>query len=173
MADELMEGPEGAGRGGRGILPIIIIIIVLVVVLVGGALAMRTFAPGTIPGLGEKPAAESEESDSAEKKGQKPQMGVLQDLKPFIVNLADPGGKRYLKLTLSLEVDNTEVQNEVASRLPQIRDAILLLLSGLTFDDISTRAGKMRLRNQIISICNDLLASGQVKGVYFSEFVVQ
>ncbi|MBU2550742.1 MAG: flagellar basal body-associated FliL family protein [Proteobacteria bacterium] len=156
---------------------IIIIAVVVVAVLAGGAVALRFVAPGLIPGWGEKAAAPdaATQAESAGKEADK--MLVLVPLQSFIVNLADPGGKRYLKLTLTLEVRDAVIQGEVNSHLPQIRDSILLLLSSLTFEEISTVGGKDALRAKIKSRCNTVLASSggipKVHNIYFSEFVVQ
>ena len=100
-------------------------------------------------------------------------LGMLYPMKPFIVNLIDPSGRRYLKATLSLELSGPLVKNEIDQRLPQIQDAILVLLSSKTFDDINTIQGKDRLRSEIMNRCNVFITTGQIKNVYFSEFVVQ
>jgi flagellar FliL protein len=135
-------------------------------------MAVKMFMPGLLGG--EQPPAAATNGGApaapvapAAVPAGPPQMGVLVPLQPFIVNLVDPSGKRYLKLTLSLELNNEQAKPEVDTRLPQVRDAVLLLLSSLTFDDIRTVEGKMRLRQQIISRCNTFLATGQVTGCIF------
>lgn len=162
-----MDNDSEKKGGGK---KIIIIILLVVLVLGGAAAALRFLAPGLIPGWGEKQAAGPKTSGGGEGGAG---MGELYPMQTFIVNLADPSGKRYLKLTLSLELDNPEMKTEVKTMTPRIRDSILLLLSSMTFEDISSIEGKMRLRDQIVSRCNTYLQMGTVKNVYFSEFVVQ
>jgi flagellar FliL protein len=94
-------------------------------------------------------------------------------MQPFIVNLVDPSGKRYLKATLSLELDRAEVKSEIETKTVKIRDAVLVLLSSKSFGDISTPEGKRRLREEIVTRINTFLTTGRVTGVYFTEFVVQ
>ena len=94
-------------------------------------------------------------------------------LDPFIVNLADAQGQRYLKAVIQLETDNASADGEINGKLPQIRDEILMILSNKTFDDIATVSGKRMLKREIVSAINRYLASGQVTQVYFTEFVVQ
>jgi flagellar FliL protein len=184
MADETMDMEGGKSGGGGGLKKILIIVIVLVVVLVGAAVALRFIAPGLIPGLGEKPsetpaagtaapAAPGAPPPPPAPTGDAPAMGELYSMNPFIVNLVDPTGKRYLKLTLALEMDRPELKTELESRKPQVRDAILILLSSMSYDDIATMQGKTRLRTQIITRVNQFLRTGRVTNVYFSEFVVQ
>ncbi len=95
------------------------------------------------------------------------------EFKPFIVNLNDAGGKRFLKLTMSVEAETEGLETEINNKMPQFRDIILLLLSSLSYDDISTLDGKMRLRSQMLNRINSHLSSGKVRNIYFSEFVVQ
>ena len=166
MAVDDMELEGGKKKKGAGKL---IFIIILVVVLLGGAaVGLRIFAPGLIPGWGEKGQAASGQSNGGE-----PAVRELISMAPFIVNLADATGRRYLKLTLSLEMDSPELKKEIQMKDPQIRDAILILLSSKYYDDINTVEGKMALRANIIEDTNRLLTTGQVTNAYFVEFVVQ
>jgi flagellar FliL protein len=95
------------------------------------------------------------------------------EFKPFVVNLNDGSGRRFLKMTMSLEAETPELANEITTKMPQFRDTILLLLSSLSYDDIATLDGKMRLRNQMLNRINTQLTSGKIRNIYFSEFVVQ
>lgn len=172
--EEVAEGQEGqaAGGGRGGLLKLIIIVVIVLVVLGGTAFALRTFAPGVVPFLGGEAEEEGSAAEEAAAAGGK-ELGVLHSLRPFIVNLVDPSGKRYLKVTLDLELTGPEVKGEVETRRPQVRDTILILLSSKSFEDINTPEGKLRLRNEIISRVNLYLTAGKVKNVYFTEFVVQ
>ena len=100
-------------------------------------------------------------------------LGPIFPLDTFIVNLADKGGKRYLRITLDLELDSEELESEVAKRLPQVRDSILTILPTKRFEDISSAKGKIALRDQMLERINGLLARGQITNIYFKEFVVQ
>lgn len=93
--------------------------------------------------------------------------------KTFSVNLSGGGGKRFLKLTMSLDADTQELADEINAKMPQFQDTILMLLSSLTFDDISTLEGKTRLRSQIINRINTHLTKGKIRNIYFLEFIVQ
>jgi flagellar FliL protein len=100
-------------------------------------------------------------------------LGPIFSLDTFIVNLADKGGKRYLRITIDLELDSEELESEVKTRLPQVRDSILTILPTKRFDDISSAKGKTALRDQMLERINGLLARGKVTNLYFKEFVVQ
>jgi flagellar FliL protein len=100
-------------------------------------------------------------------------IGPLYPLDTMIVNLSDDGGKRYLRVTMALELSDPESVDTIESRLPQIRDAVLMILPTKTYDDVSTTDGKIALRNQVMEKINDLMTKGRVNNIYFTEFVVQ
>ena len=100
---------------------------------------------------------------------------VVCPLDAFIVNLMDKSGlgKRYLKVTMKLEVGSEKDKEVLENHTPQIRDTVLLLLSSLTFKDINSIEGKLDLKQSLISRINRVLGDGRVKEIFFSEFVVQ
>lgn len=94
-------------------------------------------------------------------------------METFVVNLNDPGGKRYLKTNIALEYVTEEMGEELKHRLPQLRDLILLLLSSKSLDDIQTVDGKLSLRRELVQRINQVLTTGKIRNLYFTEFVVQ
>jgi flagellar FliL protein len=106
-------------------------------------------------------------------------IGPIYKMDTMIVNLADQGGKRYLRITMEFElkpaenIEVKEVVEELEKRLPQIRDAILMLLPSKQYADIATTSGKISLRDEILSKLNAYLKKGQISNIYFTEFVVQ
>lgn len=98
--------------------------------------------------------------------------GILA-LEPFIANLADDSGRRYLKATFQVDFGGTEVPAAMNARLPQTRDLLLTLFTSKTFDDIRTPEGKQQLREEIIARVNQVLDRDLAKAVYFTEFIVQ
>jgi flagellar FliL protein len=100
-------------------------------------------------------------------------MGPIYKLDTMIVNLADKGGKRYLRTTLEMELSAPELVEEIEKRMPQLRDSILMILPSKTYDSISTTEGKIALRDEIITKLNSFLKTGTITTIYFSEFVVQ
>jgi len=100
-------------------------------------------------------------------------LGTIYTLETFIVNLADTGGNRYLRITMDLELGIPELESEIEKRLPQIRDSILMILPSKRFEDISPVAGKIARRDEILKTLNGFLAQGEITNIYFKEFVVQ
>lgn len=106
----------------------------------------------------------------AQAKGSEP---VIQEVETFLVNLSDPGGKRYLKLTMKVRLSGKELQEEFVSRTFEIRDAIIMLLSSKEFQEIAKPEDKATLKQEIIFQLNRLVKKGQVQDIYFTEFLVQ
>ena len=57
--------------------------------------------------------------------------------------------------------------------MPQIRDAILLLIGNKTFEELQDLQGKKQLKAEITSKMNSFLKAGKVKAIYITNFVVQ
>ncbi len=109
--------------------------------------------------------AESAEADQNAEKAKVEEPGKMVSMETFIVNLADPGGNRYLRVTMDLEV--------TGGRVPQLRDAILMILPTKRYADISTTEGKTTMREELTGAINGLLATAKVSRIYFKEFVIQ
>ncbi len=163
--------------------PIKLLIIVALVALVcgvGGAVVAVKFFGGSEKNAEHaedhktETAAKSDAQGGASgKSGQAATPGVMVDLDPFIVNLADTPDVRYLKLTVKLEVDNDAVSADLSARIPQLRDAVLVLLSSKDVNAIRTTQGKFQLRDEITQRINGLLPKPGVRSAYFTDFVVQ
>lgn len=98
--------------------------------------------------------------------------GKVLPLPEFVVNLSDPSGKRYLKLGMEVEV-NADVSREIAAQSAKIRDAVIMLLAGKSFADVSSPEGKVLLKAEVAARLNQILGAQRVVRVYFTDFVVQ
>ena len=105
--------------------------------------------------------------------GQTVALGTLFPLETFIVNLADPERRRYLRVTMDLELVAPADADKLNDRLPQVRDSVLMILPSKRFEDIASMEGKTALRSEVINKLNSLFAKSVVSNIYFTEFVVQ
>ncbi len=166
--EEIVE--EEKPKKGGSLKLIIIIVAVLAVLGGGGVVAWVKFIAPAIGAGGESAKEEVEKAGSEETEIS---IGSMFPLDPFILNLKGEGGKRFLKLTLELEMSDAKLNNEITSNLPKIKDSILFLLSDKTFKDIYTVEGKFRLRDEITTRINRFLVTGHIRNIYFTEFVIQ
>ena len=170
--EDILEGLEGAeAAGGKKKIGMIIGIIVGLLVLGGGGYyAYINF-------FKEKPA-EEKPVDGEETKETAPvekdvNLGMMFPLDPFVVNLAGSEGKRFLKVTVSLELSTPEVNLELKENIQKITDSILVLLSSKAFEDVYSVQGKFKLKDEITTRVNRFLVVGHVKDAYFTEFIIQ
>ena len=101
------------------------------------------------------------------------EVGAMFDMDPFVVNLNEAGGKRYLKSKIEIEFVGDNVRLEMDQRLPQLRDVILLHLSSKTLDEIRSVDGKIELKNALIKRINQVMKLGKIRNLYFTQFVIQ
>lgn len=94
-------------------------------------------------------------------------------LDTFIVNLADKGGRRFLRVTMDLELKDESLAGEIDKRLSQIRDSILMIIPTKRFEDINSVEGKIALSDEIMTKLNSFLKDGSITNIYFVEFVIQ
>ena len=104
--------------------------------------------------------------------GGAPGVSSMYPLEPFIVNIYDGQELRYLKVKVEIEM-SAAVKAELDARLAPIRDAILILLSAKTLQDIQDVQGKNQLKEEIMTALNKILPPGKIAKVYFTDFVVQ
>jgi len=149
--------------GKKRILLILIGVVVLGLLGGGGFFAYRLFVAAPPPVEEAAPAVPEPAAV----------MGPVYALDPFLVNLADPGRPRFLKLVMQVELNTAEVQMELETLKPKVRDSLLTLLSSKSSADLVTIADKERLRNEILHRLNAFLSVGRVVEVYFMDFVVQ
>lgn len=92
-------------------------------------------------------------------------------LETFLVNLSGSNGRKLAKINMELEVNKNEVQEEIDQLKPKIRDIIIMILSSKSYSDVSSTDGKDVLRKEIKNQVNLFLTKGQIKKVYFTEFI--
>lgn len=120
----------------------------------------------------------------------KPGEGITVDTGTKIINLADPGGRKFIRLNVVLEFESTnpewktlaeepkaefltEFNAEVDAILPAVNDTIITLVSTKDFAAIYTSEGKEALRAELLAELNTKISEPKVLAVYFTEFVVQ
>jgi flagellar basal body-associated protein FliL len=152
--------------------------------------------PGYLP-TGVLPAVASKDTDAhptpvAEEV--KPGEGLMVNMSTKIINLSDPSGRKYIRLTVVLEFvpepapeakpadahgedtsasETTPQQAAINARMPLMDDIVITILSTKSFDSLYTADGKEALRQEILKGIDDRLPELKILSVYFTEFVVQ
>jgi flagellar FliL protein len=127
-----------------------------------------------------------------------PGEGIMVNMSTKIINLADPSGRKYIRLTVVLEfapeeppadakeakssgghgggetaAAATDFETRIQSRMPVMDDVVITLLSTKTFEELYTAEGKERLRQELMQAISQRLPEFHLLSVYFTEFVVQ
>ena len=151
----------------------LIVVLAVVGVLILGMMGAGFFVIWTKVANMNPGATPAEASIQEEEEAPTETIGVTYPLDTFIVNLAEEGGNRYLRVTMELELSEETLKTEVEQRLPQVRDAMLMILPTKKVADIGTVEGKTALRGEVIERLNGILTGGEVTNIYFTEFVIQ
>ena len=184
MAEENAEGQEEgaakpAGGGAKAlVLPIVSSAVTAAIV---GSIFTFVLAP--------KPQVSHDEIDKASEHGggsEKNQehgaqssdgevqaTGVFHNYDPFIVSIFDREKVHYLKVVLSLELANEGVKEEITAKNPQIRDALIFVLSDFTLRELLDNQAKNLLKEVMVKTLNKILGKGKVINVFFTEFTLQ
>jgi len=186
-----------------GVLNIISQIILVIIALISLFTSYIVFAPDNLP----KPfrlvyaspavvvapeAAEplAEPAHTEEVHVFQPGEGIMVNMSTKIINLLDPGGRKYIRVTIVVEVapDNpeyhsmpeeesaaylAEFEQMLNARMPIMDDIVITLLSTKSYDDLYTAEGKEQLRMEIMNTLSAKLPDLHIISIYFTEFVVQ
>ncbi len=150
---------------------LIIIIVILILLLISGAVGALWYiqkqdAPKSEQGKVEKQVNPQDETLS--------EIGPLYPLTPITVNLKTADEKdTYLIATLSLELDDKLLSNELDDKNAVIRDEIILILSNKTLEDVSSELGKQKICEEIKNKLNSMLSDGEIRNVYIVKFIIQ
>lgn len=157
--------------------PILLIAIIAVVLLAGGGGAAFFF-------MGKK----DEHSAEHDEKGEKGEKGKKEEHKlpaqyvkldpPFVVNFEAKGLMRFLQVTVEVMTRDPETKDIMEKNNPMIRNDLIMLFGSQTYDAISTREGKEKLRTDALATVGKIIeAEGgdqkKVEQLYFTSFVMQ
>jgi flagellar FliL protein len=114
-------------------------------------------------------------SASARKAVQEPEATGLLMFEPFTVNLADPGGRRYLRVVLHLVLPDAETAKRIEEEpivRSKIRSALIDTLSGRLAAELSKPEGRTALKHAIAEAAGHA-GHTDVRDVLFQDFIVQ
>lgn len=162
------DGEEGEQKKGKNKL-LLIGVPLIVLLLVGGAVMF-------MGGGDDKPEGEVTEEVAKEDAKPKPQVAdlVFYDLPEILVNLsADGRRKTFLKISISLEVEDQGQADQLKKLEPRIVDKFQVYLRGLTVEDLQGTQGVYRLREELLNRVNTTAEPIKVTQVLFKEILVQ
>ena len=154
-----------------------IILIFLLLILGGGGFAVwklgliDKFMGGDSGGEGT--TEQAGEAGKAPPPPPLPAAGQIVPLKTYTTNLADPLGRRLIKIALAVQVADDRAGQDLQSQEARVSDTILMLLSSKTYADVAAPESKEILKNEILSRLNLILGGPRVTQVLITDFVIQ
>lgn len=176
-AEGAEEGGEGKPKKGKRKLVFIAGGLGLVVVVVA-----VLFLTGVVGGSkksdekGEEATEELTPEEKAKKEAAAAEAAkpVYYELPEFLVNLnSNTNRVSFLKMSVTLELKNTETVALMEANKPRIQDAFNTYLRELRPSDIQGSEGIYRLRTELLARLNSTIEEGAVKDILFGEIIVQ
>lgn len=116
------------------------------------------------------PGINGDTSEAANREGP----AVVLDLDTIIVNLADPGGNRYLKAGIVFQYPkNDRLTGELKEKNHEIVDKVITILRNKTVDQIQPVNKVEELKVELINSVNEHLENGEITQLYFTEYIIQ
>ena len=166
--DEEEEG-EGSPKKQGSKTKLLLFVALALFLVVGGAAA--AYFTGLLEPLiamlgGADETAAEETTDPVE--------AIFFDLPEILVNLNTGGRKStYLKIRVSLELENAEDVARIEAVMPRIIDNFQVYLRELRVEDLKGSAGMYRLREELLTRVILAAAPSKVSDVLFKEMLVQ
>ena len=180
---EVEEESAPKEKKSSNMLMIIIIVVLFLIIIIGGIVAFLLMGddeemPSNNRQMQQERSAPKQNSSSGssaqyDNSRQLNDIGILYPLDTFTVNLKSDAGRRYLKVTMSLELEGEELSLELDAKSPVLRDKVIRILTSKTLEEISSKKGKQKVSQQIMDTLNAMMSDGTVRGIYFTEFVIQ
>lgn len=83
-------------------------------------------------------------------------------IKPaLVVNYGGPGRVKYIKAEISLRVENAHSAQEVTHHMPLVRDTLIMLISSVTDEQMSSGDGKEKMRVEALAKLNQALEAAE------------
>lgn len=166
--------PAAEGGGGKKKMLMMVVAGVLVAAGAGAGVAFFMGSKATPPHASEEVPAEAHGEPALPQQGERTYIALEP---PFVVNLADPGGDRYLQVEVQVSTRIKGMEETLKKHMPVIRNRLLLLFSQQTAEGLRTREAKEALQKKALEEIRAVLTEATgvpgVDDLYFTSFVTQ
>jgi flagellar FliL protein len=112
------------------------------------------------------------------KKEPKPPAVYVKFEPPFVVNFEAKGMTRFLQVSVEVMTRDPHTADLIKENDPMMRNDLLMLLGSQTYETISTREGKEKLRGEALQTVAKIITdeggdAEKVEQLYFTSFVMQ
>ena len=162
-----LNSPAPTKKDRNKLLPIVL----LFLLLLGSGGYLLYMYPSLI-GLSSSTTASSSSSEDREATSAEAFDKII-PLEEIIINIRDRGFQRLFKLSIALELLNSQDYPEVKKNLPVLLDSFQSHLRGLRIVEIEGSRAIYRIKEELIARANIVLHPIRIKNILFSELLVQ
>lgn len=175
------EGDEGEAPPKKSRLKMILILVILILFLAGaGGAAGVMFLGLKLPFIS-SPPPDGESTAAAPapapEKASPPKLPAAKPtfvaVPPIVVNLADGSGRRFIRLSVSVEVSSAEGETAVRENVPKIIDAFQIYLRSQSLESFNSVASLMQVRRDLLVRLNRIDPRIEAKAVLFQDLIIQ
>ena len=157
-----VDNPEAVG-GKKKRSRIVVILMILAGTIVGIGMIMGIVLyfigiPGVMPKLKADPPPVYETLEMTER----------------VINLADVGGGRYLRVKMAVEYKkNEELTAELKEKNAEIMDGLLSVIRSKSVEDVQPVEQLEKIKAEVKKEINSKLKNGKIEKIYFTDFLIQ
>jgi flagellar protein FliL len=105
--------------------------------------------------------------------GEKAEGGAVHRIENLIVNPSGSQGRRFLMMSVAIEVPDSKYEAQLREHDAQLRDAILGALEGQSINVITSLGGRDSVRAAIQRVVEPMVADAEYVNIYLPQFVLQ
>lgn len=158
-----------APAAGKGKLKMILLIVVALLLAIGVSVGATWYFMHSAQS---KPVPADETASNVK------QPAIFEQMLPaFVANYNQNGRQRYLQVSISLLARNQADLDALKVHMPVIRNNLVMLFSGQSFDSLATPVGQEMLRQKVTASVQEVaqkeLGKVVVEQALFTNFVLQ
>jgi flagellar FliL protein len=160
-------------------------LIMLFLLLIGGSIGGTLYVLGVFDGgepaeelAAEESAEPVSEEGAADKLPAKPPAMYFPIKPAFVINYSARGRQRFLQAEVTVLTRDQQVFDAIQQHLPLVKNQLVMLFGGESYEDLQTDEGRELLRQKSIEVLQNTIAQeigkeDGVEEVLFTSFVMQ
>ncbi len=175
MEEQQLETEGESDRPSSGVASKkkILLLLLPIFLVVGGVVGL--YFSGIADSFLTMPDADVKEEGDASAEEQADLSAVFFDVPEILVNLSVRPGQKpiYFKIKVALEMNSATDAAQAEKMLPRIIDSLQFYLREMRLEELQGSVGTYRLKEEIHSRLNRVLAPAKINDVLFKEILIQ
>ena len=98
---------------------------------------------------------------------------VMFKVEPFVLNINSQAGESFMKMAMEAELAGPVFVEKAKTKTPALRDAVIMLVSSKTPEDLLSPEGRLLLKEEINISFNRILGDKAVSNIFITDFIMQ